>query len=155
MSTQVEDFVFNCNIFSTYTRSNTKEPLLPHSVLSRPWSKVGGDLFELLGKHYLILVGYYLGFVELNHLYTTTSNQVITQCKSSQFVCHGIPNIIITDNGPQSASYEFKQFAQDYQFKHRTTSPYHPQSNGMAEKFEWNGREICTNCQESHEESCT
>ena len=42
--------------------------------------------------------------------------------------------IIITDNGPQFASYEFKQFAQDYQFEYCTTSPYYPQSNGMAEK---------------------
>ena len=133
MSTQIEDFVSNCSVCSTYTRSNTKEPLLPHSIPSRPWSKVGGDLFELRGKHYLILVDYYSGFVELNHLHTTTSNQVITQCKS-QFARHGIPDIIITDNGPQFSSHEFKQFAQNYQFEHRTTSPYHPQSNGMAEK---------------------
>ena len=79
------------------------------------------------------MVDYYSGFVELNHLHTTTSNQVITQCKL-QFSRHGIPNIIITDKGPQFSSYEFKQFAQNYQFVHRTTSPYHPQSNGMAEK---------------------
>ena len=121
MSAQIKDFVSNCNVCSTYTRSDTKEPLLPYSVPSHPWSKVGSDLFELLGKHYLILVDYYSGFVEINHLHTTTSNQVITQCKS-QFASHGI-DIIITDNGPQFASYEFKQFAQDYQFEHRTTSP--------------------------------
>ena len=72
-SAQIEDFVSNCNVCSTYTRSNTKELFLPHSVPSCPWSKVGGDLFELLGNHYLILVNYYSEFVELNHLYTTTS----------------------------------------------------------------------------------
>ena len=40
MSAQIEDFVSNCNVCSTYSRSNTKEPLLPHSVPLRPWSKV-------------------------------------------------------------------------------------------------------------------
>ena len=59
---------------------------------------------------------------------------MITQCKS-QFGCHGIPDVIITDNGPQFASYKSKHFAQGHQIEHHTTSPYHPQSNGMIEKY--------------------
>ena len=42
--------------------------------------------------------------------------------------------MLITDNGPQFSSYQFQCFTQEYQFNHRTSSPYHPQSNGMAEK---------------------
>ena len=41
---------------------------------------------------------------------------------------------MITDNGPQFSCHLFRCFAQQYQFNHCTSSPYHPQSNGMAEK---------------------
>ena len=44
-----------------------------------------------------------------------------------------IPDVIISDNGPQYSSREFQQFAEDYEFSHVTNSPYHPQGNGEAE----------------------
>ena len=94
MTSQIEDAVLNCQVCSTYQRSNTKEPMLPHKIPKRPWSQVGADFFLFNGKNYLILVDYYYGFIELNLLYTTTSQQVITHLKS-QFAHHGIPDRLI------------------------------------------------------------
>ena len=45
---------------------------------------------------------------------------------------------MISGNGPQYASEAYKKFAEEYQFKHVTSSPYFPQSNGEAE------RAVCT-----------
>ena len=45
-----------------------------------------------------------------------------------------IPDVLISDIGPQLSSHEFQQFVKQYQIDHHTSSPYHPQSNGMAEK---------------------
>ena len=47
----------------------------------------------------------------------------------------GIPATLIRDNGPQFISLEMKQFAQLYKFQHTITSPYNPQSNGLAERM--------------------
>jgi len=133
MNSQIEDVVSNCQTCSMYQRSQMKEPLIYHEVPKRPWAKVGADLFELSRKSYLILVDYYSGFIEVNQLQCTKSNEVIMCCKS-QFARHGIPDILISDNGPQFSGDMFKLFANEYQFEHRTSSPYFPQSNGMAEK---------------------
>ena len=95
-----------CN---TYCRCNTKEPLLPHNVPCHPWSKVGADLFDLHKKLYFLLVYYYSGFIEVYVLSNNTSPHVIECCKS-QFSCHGMPEILITDNGYQFSSYAFKLF---------------------------------------------
>uniref|UniRef100_A0A8D8ZPP5 Uncharacterized protein K02A2.6 n=2 Tax=Cacopsylla melanoneura TaxID=428564 RepID=A0A8D8ZPP5_9HEMI len=54
----------------------------------------------------------------------------------SIFGRHGIPEMIYTDNGAQfhsSFTSEFQKFAREYGFSHRTSSPYHHQSNGAAE----------------------
>ena len=40
---------------------------------------------------------------------------------------------LLTDNGPQFASRQFKSFASEWSFEHVTSSPYFPQSNGFAE----------------------
>uniref|UniRef100_A0A1X7V5L8 Integrase catalytic domain-containing protein n=2 Tax=Amphimedon queenslandica TaxID=400682 RepID=A0A1X7V5L8_AMPQE len=133
MNAKIDDLVNSCTTCLTNKHRNTKEPLIPHYIPSRPWEKVGSDLFEFRGQHYLILVDYYSNFIEVDRLRQTTSEQVIEICKS-QFARHGIPNEFISDNGPQFSSHKFHQFSSQYQFKHKTSSPYHPQSNGKAER---------------------
>lgn len=133
MSKQIESVVSTCQTCNKYRRKNTKEPLLPHPIPKRPWARVGADLCELNGHNYLIVVDYYSGFIEVDRLQSTNGQQVITRCKS-HFARYGIPDVLITDNGPQFSSTIFKTFAQNYKFEHRTSSPLYPQSNGMAEK---------------------
>ena len=41
---------------------------------------------------------------------------------------------MVSDNGPQYDSKEMTEFAEQYGFSHVTTSPYHPQANGQAER---------------------
>ena len=46
----------------------------------------------------------------------------------------GVPNMLISDDGPQYTSAEFKDFTKQWQIEHRVSSPRNPQSNGMAER---------------------
>ena len=89
-------------------------------------------MFELKGKSYLLLVDYFSRYIEVVKLTCTTTKSVVAAMKPL-FAKHGIPDVIISDNGPQYSSQEFKQFAEDYKFNHLTSSPYHPQGNGEAE----------------------
>ena len=65
MNSQIEHLVSRCNTCSKLKPSKSHEPLKPHSVPTRPWQKVGSDLFELSGKHYLIIMDYYSSYPEL------------------------------------------------------------------------------------------
>ena len=47
---------------------------------------------------------------------------------------HGIPSRVVCDNGPQYSSEAFKEFAQQWQFDHITSSPKFLNSNGFIER---------------------
>lgn len=51
------------------------------------------------------------------------------------FASYGLPEQIVSDNGPQFTSAEFIAFTQANGVKHLRCSPYHPSSNGLAGRF--------------------
>ena len=53
----------------------------------------------------------------------------------SLFASHGLPLQIVSDNGPQFVSAEFAEFLERNGVKHVRCAPYHPASNGLAERF--------------------
>ena len=65
---------------------------------------------------------------------TTTSAAIIAALKLV-FSRHGIKEVLRSDNGPQYAAQEFTNFAASYDFRHVTSSPYFPRSNGQAERM--------------------
>ena len=65
----------------------------------------------------------------------TTTSRVIKILKN-MFSRYGVPDQIISDNGPQFASAEFAKFGKQWGFNHVTSSPRYPQSNGKAENAE-------------------
>lgn len=48
---------------------------------------------------------------------------------------HGVPNKIVSDNGPQFISENLKIYVKKLGIQHSRTTDYHPQANGMDERF--------------------
>ena len=132
LSKQIQDLVESCAT-CVQKRVNRSEPLVKSEMPDYPWQKVASDLFEFKGKPYLILVDYYSRYIEMAKLSNISSAQVINHMKSI-FARHGIPEILVSDNGTQYVSAEFEEFSQDYGFTLVTSSPKHPSGNGEAER---------------------
>ena len=110
------------------------EPLRPTETPERPWQVVGSDLFQQQGKTYLLVTDYYSRYPEVALLTSESASEVIRNLKSI-FARHGIPEMLISDNGPAYAAHEFKSFADTYKFRSVTSSPRYPRANGAAERM--------------------
>ena len=104
-----------------------------HKIPEKPWRKIGADLFTLFGKNFLVVVDYTSNYPEVAKLEDLSSTNTISHMKSIM-ARHGLPSVVVSDNGPQFSSREFRQFAMQYGFKHVTSSPEYPHSNGKAKK---------------------
>ncbi|XP_041485958.1 uncharacterized protein K02A2.6-like [Lytechinus variegatus] len=132
INADITEMVQNCTSCLMYKPKQQAESLNPHAVPNRPWEKIAVDLFTLNKREYMVVVDYYSQFIEVCTLTSTTSKAVINHMKAI-FARHGTPCELMSDNGPQFASQEFKSFAKEWDFHHTTSSPHYPQSNGLAE----------------------
>lgn len=148
MSTELKEYVSKCDICMAHRAAPSKEPLQQHDFVARPWSKVGADLCDLQGRTLLVVCDYYSNFIEVENIQKVTTRGV-SKALRTMFARYGVPNELITDNGPQFASAEFAVFAKSWGFDHVTSSPRYPQSNGKAENAVKTVKRLFTKCRES------
>ena len=151
MNTQLETMVANCEICAKYRNQQRKEPLCSSPLPERPWQSVSADLFQWREAHYLLVVDHYSRFPEVHKLASLQCQSTIKALKQ-MFACHGIPNRLHSDNGPQFASREFRQFAHKYGFQHTTSSPLHPQGNGLVERAVHTVKDLLAKSRDSGED---
>ena len=88
---------------------------MSHEVPSRPWEKVPTGIFTLDLKDYLVTTDYYSNFWEMDRLPNITASTTILKLKNL-FARYGIPDQMISDNGPQFKADEFSEFSEKCEF---------------------------------------
>lgn len=134
MNSQIEDMVTKCSVCQANRNLQPKEPLMPSEVPNGPWKVIAADLLNCAGSMFLVIVDYFSEFIEVEELKDNTYSSTVIEKLAKIFAVHGIPVKLITDNGPQFSSHKFREFAENWNFTHITTSPYHHQANGMVER---------------------
>ena len=132
MTKPIKDFVSKCSVCAKLQTESQPEPLLPHPTPSRPWIRIGKALFEFRGKSYLICTDYFSNFFEIDRLDNKKAPEIVYRMRH-HFARYGIPEVVVSDNGPPFNSTEFRMFAEKYEFQHITSSPRYPQFIGKIE----------------------
>ena len=65
---------------------------------------------------------------------------------------HGICDTMVSDNGPQYRSEEFRRFSKDWDFTHVTSSLHYPSSNHLAETAVKTVKKLIMKCIDTHED---
>ena len=103
-----------------------------------PWERVHKDFAgPFLDRMFFVLVDAHSKWPDFVEMKTTTSTKTIEVLRSI-FSRNGIPAQIVSDNGSQFSSDhtdEFATFMKRNGIKHYKSAPYHPATNGLAERF--------------------
>ncbi len=109
-------------------------PLHPWNWPARPWARLHLDYAgPVNGRMYLVLIDAHSKWVEAFCTPSSTSSAVIEELRPL-FAKFGLPETIVTDNGTCFVSEEFEGFLAYNGIRHITSAPYHPASNGLAER---------------------
>ena len=130
----IDRLVHTCKVCQEHQPSQTPEPLLQHDIPSKPWSVLGTDLFEFEGHQWLIIADYYTKYPIIKQLPTPSPSSVVVNVTKQIFAEFGIPDRIVSDNGPHFGSEAYRDFARAWLFDHVTTSPRRPKGNGFIER---------------------
>lgn len=80
------------------------------------------------------MVNTFLKWTEVRALSTTATIKTIDTLRVN-FASHGLPEELVSDNGPQFTAQEFADFTSCYSVRHTYAPPYHSTSNGAAEQL--------------------
>ena len=149
MSSEIRQLVEACETCQKFNIGQSKETLKSHEIPSRPWEKIGVDLFTYNNKEFLITVDYYSNFWETDELSTTTAPAVIKKLKR-HFARYGCPETVVSDNGPQFSCAAFAGFAKTWEFEHRTISPWNSKANGKVEAAVKMAKQLLRKAQDSN-----
>ena len=132
---EIEACVGKCELCQRHQPSQSSEPDMPISdeLPQVPWYTLGCDLLTLNNQDYLLIADYHSKYPILEKL-STSSSEKVAEISHKYFSMFGIPNRIISDNGPQFIGRAFQQMLDEYGITHVTSSGKHPKSHGFIER---------------------
>ena len=115
-------------------REPSTVPVHPWEWPSLPWQQIHIDFAgPFLDSMFLVVVDAHSRWLEVERMSSTTSEKTI-ETLLMLFARYGVPAQLVSDNGPQLKSEELEQFLKRNGIKHITSAPYHPATNGLAER---------------------
>lgn len=131
----IEDITSNCINCLQNHKNPVKNKLTMWPQPPSVWHRIHADfLGPLYSKMFLVIVDAYSKWPEAFIMNNITAQKTIEVFKSI-FVRYGYPLHLVTDNGPTWTSEEFKCFCKVTGIKQSFSPPYHPATNGLAERF--------------------
>jgi len=145
MYRDVQEYVKTCETCQKRQRGRRKEPLHPIQI-GRSFERIGIDLVGPLlittrtNRYIIVATDYLTRWPEAKAVPDAGAN-TLAQFIFEEIICrHGTPKIILSDQGRNFISETIRILCEKFLIKHKFSSPYHPQTNGMVERL---NRTLC------------
>ena len=132
---EIERVASSCVECQSVKNAPPSAPLHPWVWPTKPWERVHLDFAgPFQNTTFLVAVDAHSKWPEVFIMSSTTSAATIGVLRQL-FAAYGLPAQVVTDNGSQFTSDEFATFMKMNGIKHIKSAPYHPATNGLAERF--------------------
>ena len=132
----IKAHTYQCISCQENSREPNKAPVLTWENPKETWKRLHIDFagpYE--GSMWLIVIDAATKWPEVIKMNNNTTAERTIEILRSLFSRLGLPNQIVSDNGPQFISDQYHQFCINNGIRRILISPYHPRSNGEAERF--------------------
>ena len=133
LNADLERKVQHCLICQRTRKMPRKVPIQSWGWPEKPWTRVHIDHAGPIQGKMILIVDAHSKWIDA-HVVASTSTSATLEKLRTVFATHGLPEVLVSDNGPAFSSTEFREFTQRNGIKHLTSAPYHPASNGLAER---------------------
>lgn len=86
-----------------------------------------------MGRMLLVLVDAQLKWIKCHTMSNIMSANTINKLREI-FVTDGLPETVVYENGTNFTNVEFEYFLRQNRIIHKTSIPFHPESNGLTER---------------------
>ncbi|UYV65549.1 K02A2.6-like, partial [Cordylochernes scorpioides] len=134
MDGDIERMISSCAVCLSCSHDPPKTDVYPWIWPSRPWSRLHIDhAGPFQGKLFLVVIDAYSKWIEAK-IVSTTSTETTINCLKEIFATHGLPDVIVSDNGTSFTSELFRTFLKRNGVRHILCAPYLAASNGQVER---------------------
>ena len=131
----IENMSRTCSTCGEHQNKPPKPANHPWMLPETPWSRLHVDhAINFMGSNWLVLIDAYSKYP---CIYPTSSTSTKTTTELLEEACahFGYPHTIVTDNATTFLSEEFQEWCRQRGIVHLTGAPYHPATNGAAERL--------------------
>ena len=133
MDCNIEEIVRSCKECAAQRSLPPVAPLHSWPWANQPMKRLHIDFAEIEGFQVLVIIDVHSKWIEAVPLRSATATTTIQALKTF-FSSFGLLEEIVSDNGPQFTAHPFQEFCKHNGIKHSRIPPYHPASNGAAER---------------------
>lgn len=131
----IEHITHNCSACQENRRNPNKIQTHIWEPAQHVFDRVHIDFAgPFMGKYFFVLVDAYSKWPEIHIMDQITATKTIKILRTI-FATFGIPRVLVSDNGTQFTSHEFDYFLKSNGILHKRSAPFHPATNGQAEKY--------------------
>ena len=145
MYEDTKKYVKFCDNCQRRGQKGGKSYLNPIEV-GEPFERIGIDFVGPLEKtrrgnrYILVTTDYLTKWPEAKAMKDATATNVVKFIYEVIICRHGCPKIILSDRGTHFRNKLVEELCEKFEIKHKLSAPYHPQTNGLVERF---NRTLC------------
>ena len=135
ITADIEKLAKNCQACRLNQTNPPKTAIHPWIPATKPWQRIHIDFCYYENNNWLVIVDAFSKWADICNMKKNIESSALIRELRKVFATFGLPDCVVSDNGPQLVSEETTKFYRDNGIEFIPIPSYKPQCNGLAERM--------------------